>query len=103
MQSQFSIELKMVSGQVKSRRGTPLTSADRATNIAKSSCNVAKLNVTSQVQANNLAKLGTHAKFLGNGLAVIDYGSRVGNIYTIATRLAATGNEICLLNRVVLL
>ena len=57
MQSQFSNELKIVSGQVKSRRGTPLTRADRAINIAKSSRNVAKLNVTSQIQANNLVKL----------------------------------------------
>ena len=81
MQSQFSNELNMVSGQVKSRRGTPLTSFDRATNIAKSSRNVAKLNVTSQVQANNLVKLSRQAKFLGNGLAVIDFGSRVGNIH----------------------
>ncbi|WP_062271148.1 hypothetical protein [Endozoicomonas arenosclerae] len=81
MQSQFSNELKVVSGQVKARRGTPLTNADRATNIAKSSRNVAKLNVTNQVQANNLVKLSKQAKFLGNGLAVIDFGSRVGNIH----------------------
>lgn len=81
MQSQFSNELKVVSGQVTARRGTPLTSADRATNIAKSSRNVAKLNVTSQVQANNLVKLSKQAKFLGNGLAVIDFGGRVGSIH----------------------
>lgn len=81
MQSQFSNELKVVSGQVKARRGTPLTSADRAINIAKSSRNVAKLNVTNQIQANNLVKLCKQAKFLGNGLAIIDFGSRVGNIH----------------------
>jgi hypothetical protein len=81
MQSQFSNELKVVSGQVKARRGTPLTSPERATNIAKSSRNVAKLSVTNQIQANNLVKLSKQAKFLGNGLAVIDFGSRVGNIH----------------------
>ena len=81
MQSQFSNELKAVSGQVKARRGTSLTNADRATNIAKSSRNVANLNVTSQVQANNLVKLSKQVKFLGNGLAVIDFGGRVGNIH----------------------
>ncbi len=81
MQSQFRNELKVVSGQVKARRGTPLTSADRATNIAHSSRNVAKLNVTTQIQANNLVKLSQQAKFLGNGLAVIDFGSRVGNVH----------------------
>ncbi|MCK5231565.1 MAG: hypothetical protein KAR13_14930 [Desulfobulbaceae bacterium] len=81
MQSQFRNELNAVTAQVKARRGTPLTSANRATNIVKSSRNVAKLNVTSQVQANNLVKLSKHAKFLGNGLAVIDFGSRIGNIH----------------------
>jgi hypothetical protein len=81
MQLQFRNELKVVSGRVKARRGTPLTNVDRATNIARSSRNVAKLNVTSQIQANNLVKLSKHAKFLGNGLAVIDFGGRVGNIH----------------------
>jgi hypothetical protein len=82
MQFQFRNELRVVSGRVKARRGTPLTNADRATNIAKSSRNVAKLNVTSQIQVNNLVKLSKQAKFLGNGLAVIDFGSRVGNTHS---------------------
>ncbi|MCK5230442.1 MAG: hypothetical protein KAR13_09270 [Desulfobulbaceae bacterium] len=81
MQSQFRNELNVVTARVKARRGTPLTNADRATNIARSSRNIAKLNITSQVQANNLVKLSKQAKFLGNGLAVIDFGSRVGNIH----------------------
>jgi hypothetical protein len=33
------------------------------------------------VQAHNLVKFTQHAKFLGNGLAVIDFTSRVGNIH----------------------
>src|SRR5690554_4658733 len=45
-----------VNAQVKSRRGTPLTSATRATNIAKDSRHIAKLNVSVQVEANNLVK-----------------------------------------------
>lgn len=81
MQSQFSNELKVVSGQVKARRGTPLTNADRATSIAKNSRNVVKLNVSNQIQAHNLVKLSQQAKFLGDGLAVIDFGGRVGNIH----------------------
>ena len=81
MQSQFRNELKVVSGRVKARRGTPLSSVDRATNIARSSRNVAKLEVISQVQANNLVKLSRQAKFLGNGLAVIDFGSRIGTVH----------------------
>lgn len=81
MQTQFQHELRVVSGQVKSRRGTPLTNVERATNIARSSRNVVKLNVTTQVQANNLVMFSRHAKFLGNGLAVIDFGSRIGNVH----------------------
>src|SRR5690554_6431668 len=81
MQNQFRNELKMVNAQARARRGTPLTSAERGTNIAWSSRNAAKLNVTSQVQANNLVNFSQHAKFLGNGLAVIDFGGRVGSIH----------------------
>ena len=43
---------------------------------------MAKLNVTSQIQANNLVKLTKHARFLGNGLAVIDFGSRVNYMHS---------------------
>lgn len=81
MQLQFRHELMVVNSRVKSNRGTPLTSAQRATNIADSSRNFVSLNVTSQVQANNLVRFTQHTKFLGNGLAVIDFGSRIGNIH----------------------
>ncbi len=81
MQIQFRHELNAVTAKINSRRGTPLTNATRATNIARSSRSAAKLNITSQVQANNLVKFTQHAKYLGNGLAVIDFGSRVGNIH----------------------
>jgi len=81
MQQGFQHELKAVTGAAKSSRGTPLTSGTRATNIVRSSRNVAKLNITSQVQTSNLVKFSQHAKLLGNGLAVIDFGSRVGNIH----------------------
>lgn len=81
LQTQFRHELNAVSSVNRSRRGTPLTSATRATNIARSSRNVTRLNVTSQIQANNLVRFADHAKFLGNGLAVIDFTSRVGSIH----------------------
>lgn len=80
MQSQFRNELNMVTAQVKSRRGTPLTNPNRATNIARSSRSAAKLNVMNQMQANNLVKFSQYTKVMGNGLALIDFGSRVGNI-----------------------
>lgn len=81
LQSRFKHELAAVTAASKSRRGTPLSNPTRATNIARSSRSIAKLNVTSQVQASNLVKYGKYAKFLGNGLAVIDFGTRVGNIH----------------------
>lgn len=81
LQIRFKHELNALNAGVRARRGTPLSSATRATNIARSSRNVAKLNVTSQAQAHNLVKLTQHAKFLGNGLAVIDFTSRVGSIH----------------------
>lgn len=82
LQFRFKHELNAINAGIKTRRGTPLSSATRATNIAQSSRNVTKLNVTSQVQANNLVKFTQHAKLLGNGLAVIDFTSRVGSIHS---------------------
>ena len=58
-----------------------MTSPTRALNIARSSRKVAKLDVMSQTQASNLVKFSRHTKLLGNGLAVIDFGSRIGNIH----------------------
>lgn len=81
LQIRFKNELNAINAGVKARRGTPLSSPTRATNIAQTSRNVVKLNVTSQTQAHNLVKFTQHAKFLGNGLAVIDFTSRVGNIH----------------------
>ncbi len=81
LQIKFKHELNAINTGVKTRRGTPLSSATRATNIARSSRNVGKLDVASQAQAHNLVKFTQHAKFLGNGLAVIDFTSRVGNIH----------------------
>ncbi|CAG21172.1 hypothetical protein PBPRA2800 [Photobacterium profundum SS9] len=81
MQNSFKHEVKVVTSQVKSSRGTPLGNFDRGTSIAKSSRSIAKLDIMTPVQADNIVKFTKHAKFLGNGLAVIDFGSRVGNIH----------------------
>jgi len=82
MQKSFQYELSVVSAKSRSRKGTPLTNPVRAANIIRSSRNVAKLNLVNDVQANNLIRFTKHTKLLGNGLAVIDFGSRVGNIHT---------------------
>jgi len=83
MQKGFQTELSIVTRRSRSlsRRGTPLTNPNRGINIARSSRNIVKLNVTSQIQASNLVKFSRQAKFLGNGLAVIDFGSRIGSIH----------------------
>src|SRR5690606_1716377 len=67
---------------IRSKRGTPLTSGHRGTNIADSSRSIVKLDVTSQVQANNLVRFTQHARVLGNGLAIIEFSSGIGNIET---------------------
>ncbi|HWV15179.1 MAG TPA: hypothetical protein VN030_07085 [Cellvibrio sp.] len=81
LQLEFKHELNAVTAGVNARRGTPLTNLERATNIARSSRNLTALDITSQVQANNLVKFSKHTALLGNGLAVIDFTSRIGNIY----------------------
>src|SRR5690606_39090960 len=82
MQLHFRHELNAMTGQARSRRGTPLTSVQRAINIADSSRNVVKLNVTRQVQANDLVRFTQHERFLGSNHAVIYFSSRIGSIHT---------------------
>ncbi len=80
MQQGFRQELSVVTSGVQSRKGTPLTSVTRGTNIARSSRSVAKLNVTSVTQAHNLVKFSNYGRYLGNGLVVIDFASRIGSV-----------------------
>jgi len=81
MQISFRHEVNFVTSAVKSRRRTPLTNFDRGANIARSSRNMTKLDIINPVQADNIVKFSKQAKLLGNGLAVIDFGGRVGNIH----------------------
>ena len=81
MQQGFQNEISTITATIRARKGTPLTNSTRALNIARSSRRIAKLNVFDQVHASRLVKFGEYGKFLGNGLAVIDFGSRVGNIH----------------------
>jgi len=77
----FQQELSVVTSDVRSYKGTPLTSVTRGTNIALSSRSIAKLNVTSATQAHNLVTFSNHARNLGNGLVVLDFGSRIVNVH----------------------
>lgn len=80
LQRAFTHEINVTTGQAASRRGTPITNPQRALNIATSSRTTTKLNISSQVEASKLVRFTKHAKYLGNGLAVIDFGKRAGNV-----------------------
>jgi len=82
MQLQFRAELQAITHHIRSRRGTPLTSAERGINIARSSRNAAKLQISSEIEAHRLVRFSQYTKLLGNGLAVVDFGSRAGKVHT---------------------
>lgn len=82
LQTEFQSEMKIITSRSNSRRGTPLTQSERALNIARSSRHADKLYVADQAQAHNLVRFTRHAKVLGNGLAVVDFGSRIGDVHT---------------------
>ncbi|MCF6363188.1 MAG: hypothetical protein L3J88_07560 [Gammaproteobacteria bacterium] len=83
MQQRFQYELNItaLSQKASPRKGTPLTNSTRAMNIARSSRHIQKLQLTSVVQATALGRFSQYGKVLGNGLVLIDVGSRVGNIH----------------------
>ncbi len=83
MQKKFQYELWMVALSQKEplRKGTALTNSTRAMNIARSSRHIQKLQLTSVTQATALGRFSKYGKVLGNGLVLVDVGSRVGNIH----------------------
>jgi hypothetical protein len=81
LQGKFRYELKSVTRNIKARKGLPLTNEERAINIAKSSRNIAKLELTNQVEASRVIRLAKTTKIIGNGLAVVDFGVRASNVY----------------------
>lgn len=81
MQRKFRLEVKATTSQVKSSRGPPMANFKRGANIARSSRSVAKLDLINPVQADNIVKFTKYAKVLGNGLTIVDFGGRVGNIH----------------------
>jgi len=54
MQHKFQLEIGILTNHTKARKGTALTNPTRATNIARSGRNAAKLDVTSHAQAHDL-------------------------------------------------
>lgn len=82
LQVNYRTEMKMLAVRSASRRGTAFDSFERATNIAKSSRNVAKLNIVNQIEASKLGRLAKYSKVLGNGLTVLDFGMGANKIRT---------------------
>ncbi len=81
MQRQFQHELNLFLLQNKARKNNPVVDMHRATEFVRNSRNIAKLNIVDQVQASNVVKFSQYAKFLGDGLTVLDFGQRIGNIH----------------------
>lgn len=83
MQTKFRLELEGASAKSRHRlRGSPFDNPNRALNIARDSRNIVRLRLSDQLEAQKLARFAKHTKLLGNGLAVIDFGARIGNIHT---------------------
>jgi hypothetical protein len=60
-----------------------LTRPRRAIELAQKSRRIAKLRVVDEVEATRLVRFGRYGRYLGNGLAVIDFGSRVSHVHDI--------------------
>jgi len=80
MQHKFQLEMGVITNHTKARKGTALTNPTRATNLARSGRNAAKLDVTSQAQAHDLVNFSNRVQNLGNGLIVYDFTKRIGKI-----------------------
>ena len=80
MQHKFRHEVKTVSSRVSARKGTPMNNFKRATNIAKSSRNVSKLELVDHVEAGKIGKLAKSTKLIGNGVAIYEFGVGVNKI-----------------------
>ncbi|OMH39519.1 hypothetical protein [Motiliproteus sp. MSK22-1] len=81
MVKQFNLEVELATAGKKIRKGHPLMNATRARHIAESGRTVAKLELISQLEAQNLVNFSKYTQHLGNGLAVIDFTGRVGSIH----------------------
>lgn len=81
LQGKFKYELNTMTQKIRARKGIPLTNEQRGLNIARSSRNVAKLELANQVEASRVIKLAKTTRIIGNGLAVVDFGMRASNVY----------------------
>jgi hypothetical protein len=78
----FGIELNTIKSRLPKRQWRLLRADDeRMFERIRRTGRASRLDVGSSVEATDLVRFAQHAKFLGNGLAVIDFGSRASDIY----------------------
>ena len=81
LQHKFQLELGVISNHTKTNKGSVLLKPTRGINIARSSRNAVKLNIADQTQAHNLVNFSKYARYLGNGLVILDFSSRIGSVH----------------------
>jgi hypothetical protein len=81
MQKGFQTEINIVKSGIRRGQALTLTRPRRALEVARSSRRIAKLRVFDEVQATKLVRFSEYGRYLGNGLAVVDFGSRVSHIH----------------------
>lgn len=80
LSQRFRLELTIAHRQMSARYRT-LSSADqRLADMVRHTRKVSKLDIASRFESGKLAKLGRNATHLGNGLVVVDFGSRLLDI-----------------------
>jgi hypothetical protein len=77
----FKNEVEIVKARMRASRATILARPNRAFDVARRSGRVAKLRIFDEVQATRPVRFGRYGRCLGNGLAVIEFGSRVNKIH----------------------
>jgi hypothetical protein len=83
LSQRFGIELNTIKSRLPKHQWRLLRADDeRMFERIRRTGRASRLDVGSSVEATDLVRFAQHAKFLGNGLAVIDFGSRAGDIYT---------------------
>ena len=77
----FRSEVRTMRTQMSARYRTLLSKDERLPEMVRHTRKVAKLDVASRVEATNLMRFARGARYLGNGVAAIDFGSRASDIY----------------------
>jgi hypothetical protein len=81
LQKGFQREIEIVKSSMRRSKSLALTRDSRGLNIARNNRRIAKLRISDEVEATRLVCFGRYGRYPGNGLAVIDFGSRVSHVH----------------------